>query len=160
MASKVAFDPEEPSLGRIHADSVAPPHSPTTIKRCISRVESNPALFWYADLFADTSSDTPLEEGHISVLRTDGPGLSPDDPMAIVQVKNRSIPDGKYVIKNRAAHIYWATAIDITIVYFSRQYDWQNVKTRNYFQVNKHSLIIEYSEDNYFFFEVEHHTRC
>ena len=32
MPSKVAIDPDEPSLGRIRADSVAPPHSPTSIK--------------------------------------------------------------------------------------------------------------------------------
>ena len=29
--SKVANDPEEPSIGQIRADSIAPPHSPTTI---------------------------------------------------------------------------------------------------------------------------------
>ena len=94
MASKVAIDPEEPSLGRIQGDSIAPPHTPTSIKLCISRVERNPAL-WHADLFADTTCDTPLKHGHISILHTDGPGLSPNEPMAIVQVKNPSIPDGR-----------------------------------------------------------------
>jgi len=121
VASKVAIDPEEPSLGRIRADSVAPPHSPTSIKRCISRVEENPALAWHADLFADTSCDTPLKEGHISILRTDGPGLSPNEPMAIVQVrvKDPSIPHGKYFIKSRAAHIFWNAQYNpIRTVYF------------------------------------------
>ena len=84
MPSKVAVDPEEQSLGRIRADLVAPPYTPTSIKQCISRVEGNPELAWHADLFADTSSDSPLQEGHISILPTDGPGLSPDEPMAIV----------------------------------------------------------------------------
>jgi hypothetical protein len=116
IPSKVAFDPEERSLGRIRADSIAPPHSPASIKRCISRAEGNPAL---ADalLFVDISSDTPLKEGPISILHTDGPGLSPDEPMAIVQipivqvkspsflipivrVKSPSILNGRYVIKN------------------------------------------------------------
>ena len=106
IPSKVAIDTEEPSIGRIRADSIAPPHSPISIKRFISRVERNPALAWHADLFADTSCDTPLEEGHISILHTDGPGLSSNEPMAIVQV-DPSIPDGRYVIKNRAANIYW-----------------------------------------------------
>ena len=79
IPSKVAFDLEEPSIGRIRADCVALPHSPTSIKRCISRVERNPALL-HSDLFADTSCDTPLTEGpgHISILRTDGPGMSPE----------------------------------------------------------------------------------
>ena len=112
MPSKVTFDPEEPSLGRIRADSVAPPHSPASIKRCISRVEKNSALA-HADLFADVLCDAPLKEGHISIFHTDSPGLSPNEPMAIVQmpimIESPSIPDGTYVIKNRAADIYWNT---------------------------------------------------
>jgi len=103
MASKVAFDPEEPSLGRIRADSVAPPHSPTSIKRCISRVEGNPAIA-YADFFADTSCDTPLKEEDITILCTDGPGLSPNEPMAIVL--RPLITNRKYLIKNRASDIF------------------------------------------------------
>ena len=81
MPSKVAFDPEKPSLGRIRVDFVAPPHSPASIKRCISRVEKIPALA-HADLFEDISCETPLKERHISI---DGLGLSPNEPMAIVQ---------------------------------------------------------------------------
>ena len=118
IQSKVAFDRDEPSIGRIRADFIAPPHTPTSIKRCISRVEERPALL-HADLFADTSCDTPLTDDHISILRTDGPGQSPDQPMAIVQadvqveiplpveVPVSSIPDGRYIIKNRAADFYW-----------------------------------------------------
>jgi hypothetical protein len=121
MPSKVAFDSEEPSLGRIRADFIPPPHSPISIKRCISRVEKNSALA-HADLYADTSCETPLNEGHISILRTDGTGLSQDEPMAIVQVKKSpdslpvvSIPDGRYVIKNWRADIY-PTPLNISIV--------------------------------------------
>ena len=94
-------------------DSIPPPHSPASIKRCISRVERIPELA-HADLFADVSSDTPLKEleGHISFLRTDGPGASPNAPMAIVQmpimqIESPRIPDGKYYIKNRASDLYW-----------------------------------------------------
>ena len=106
MPSKVAIDPEEPSLGCIWADSVAPPHSPATIKRCISRVEKTPALA-RADVFADITCNTPMKEGHISILGTDGPGLSPNEPMAIVQVESPSISDGTYLIKNQAADLFW-----------------------------------------------------
>ena len=94
MLSKVAFDPVEPFLGRIRADSVAPPHSPVTITRCISRVENTPALA-DADLFAKLSCDSPLKRlGHISILRADCPGLSPKEPMAIVldPVKHHRTP--------------------------------------------------------------------
>ena len=76
--SKVAIDPEEPSLGRIRADFIAPPHTPTSIKRCISRVEGNPALA-DAEFFEETSCDNPLKEGHLSILRIDGPGLTPNE---------------------------------------------------------------------------------
>ena len=60
-----------------------------------------------ADLFADISCDTPLNEGHISIFRTNGTSLSPNEPMAIVQVENPSILDGRYIVKNRAADIFW-----------------------------------------------------
>ena len=148
--SKVAFDSEEPSLGRIRADSVAPPHSPSSIKQCISRVERIPELA-HADLFADISCKTPLKEGHISILRADVPGLSPNKPMAIVQmpivqVQSPSIPDGMYLIKNRAADIYWtADNSPIRTVYF-----WatklKKVKNKDWAEVSKHSSIIQVSK--------------
>ena len=116
MPSKVAIDPEVPSLGRIRVDSVTPPHSPASIKRCISRVERTPALA-HADLFAGISCDTPLKEGYISILGNDSPGLSANEPMAIVQVESPSIPDGMYIIKNLAADIYWNAGRTIEMVY-------------------------------------------
>jgi hypothetical protein len=152
--SKVAFDPEEPSLGRIRADSISPPHSPTSIKRCISRVERNPALA-HADLFADTSCITPLKGGQISFLRADGPGLSWNEPMAIVQVKKSpdplpfaSITDGRYAIKNRAADIFWnAYSNPIKTVYF-----WlgriEVAKQLPNMQVNEHFQLFKCLEDN------------
>ena len=142
MPSKVGIDPDQPSLGRIRVDSVAPPHCPTSIKRCISRVEGNPALAWYADLFADTSCDIPFKEGHISILRNDGRGLSPNEPMAIVL--RPPIPNGKYVIKNRAKDIYWNSAArnPITTVYFYSA-TIEKAKIFNYYQVNNHSFIIQ-----------------
>jgi hypothetical protein len=143
MPSKVAFDPEEPSLGRIRADSVAPPHSPTSIKRCISRVEGNPALACHADLFADTSCDTPLKEGHISILRTDGPGLSPNEPMAIVQVKNHQSRMGSISLKiEQRTFIGTRGGNPITTVYFYTT-TMEIAKKNNYMQVNNHSPIIQ-----------------
>ena len=148
IPSKVSFDPEEPSLGRIRAESVAPPHSLASIKRLISRVEETPA-FANADLFAEISSDTPMEEGRISILGTDGPGLSPDNPMAIVQkpivqVERPSIPDGRYVIKNRAAEIYWASwNIAKTVDFWSGTQTSVVPEFTKTIQVNKHSLIIQ-----------------
>ena len=98
----MAIDPEEPSLGRIQADFVTPPHSLATIKRCISRLEKTPELA-HADIFADISCNAPLK-GHISILPTDYLGRSPKNPIAIVL--NPSLPDGRDVIQNRAEDIY------------------------------------------------------
>jgi len=109
VPSKVAFDQEVSSLGRIRGDSISPPHTPASIKRRISRAEETPELV-NADLYADPGDD-PLKEGYISILGTDGPGLSSDEPMAIVlnpivQVKI-PIMDGRYTIKNRAGDFHW-----------------------------------------------------
>jgi hypothetical protein len=82
--SKVSFDPEQPSLGRIRADSVAPCHTPASLKRRISRVEKNPALA-VADLLADVSCDSPMKEVYMQILNGDVPGLSQYEPMVLVQ---------------------------------------------------------------------------
>ena len=104
MPSKAAINLEEPSLGRIRADYITPPHTLTSFKLYLSKVERNPKLAYYANLLED-SCDTRLKDGHIS-FRTDGPGLSPDDPIAIVLTPIPG-PDGRYIIKNRAADIFW-----------------------------------------------------
>ena len=146
VPSKIAFDPEEPSLGRIRIDSVPPPHSAVTIKRCISKVEITPAIA-YAQLFANLSCNTPLTEDHISFLCTDCPGLSPMNPMAIVQ--NLSIPDGRYVVKNRKADIFWNAGrnpIKNVDIYHGSM---ERAKESNFMQVNKHRLL-KCSEDNSF----------
>ena len=135
IPSKVAFNPDEPSLGRIRVDYFAPPYSPTSIKQCISRVEGKPALV-NSDLFADTASDTPLKEGQISIFHTDGPGLSPNEPMAIVQVKTPPIPDGRYLIKNRAADIYWDAWNKLNPIYFFPTTT-EQAKAKDYKQVNE-----------------------
>jgi len=58
--------------------------------------------------------------------------------MAIVQVNSSSIPDGKYVIQNRAAGIYWSTAghSPIRTVHFWHSNDLQMMKGSIYTQWN------------------------
>jgi hypothetical protein len=149
IPSKVAIDPEEPSLGRIRADSVPPPHSVASIKRCISRVERNPELA-DAQLFADILCETPLQEGHFPILRTDCPGLSPNKPMAVVHLQivqmPIEIPNGKYLIKNRKQDVFWiADQNPIREVHFLRR----NYRNSGpgvlsiWMKVNKHSPIIQ-----------------
>jgi hypothetical protein len=139
MPSKVAIDPEEPSLGRIRADSITPPHSPLTIKRCISRVEKTLALI-HAELFANIFCNIPLTGGHISVLRTDCPGLSPKNPMVIVQIPLEPIRDGRYVIKNRAVNMCWSAPTGrSTEIYFGSA----SIQVYLNMQVNEQSPIIQ-----------------
>jgi hypothetical protein len=92
--SKVAFMPEEPSLGRIRADAVALPHTTASIRRHISRVEDNPALA-SAGIFADRSCETSMNETYIPILTGRCPGLTPDQPMALVI----DAPSGPYAKK-------------------------------------------------------------
>ena len=154
MPSKVATDPEEPCLGCIQVDHVTLPQSLAAIKLYISRVEGIPALA-YADLFSNISCNTPLEEGHTSILGTDFPGLSPKKPMAIVKDRSISIPNVRYVIKNRAADIHWAWVNPIywppmlrrrkdiiTTVHF-RPTTMSEAKIDGLSQVKRHSPIIQ-----------------
>ena len=144
LPSKVAFDPDEPSLGRMRVDSVSPPHSLTFIKRCLLRVEEKPAFAWQSHtvFFANTSSDTPLKEGDISILCTDGPGLSPYEPMAILL--RLSFQDGRYFIKNRAKNIFWEAYNPIVTVYFNvSKMDEVKKRESSDLQVNNHSPIIQ-----------------
>jgi hypothetical protein len=103
MPSKVSIDPEEPSLGRIRADFIAPPHTLASVKRGISRVERNPALI-SADLFADISSYSPMREGDISVLAGYGPGLTQNKPMALVETNNQ--PHEQGLVSRRIRHFF------------------------------------------------------
>jgi hypothetical protein len=101
IPSKVAIVPEEPSLGRIRADSVAPPHTVSSIRRRISKVEGKP-LFTSAKLFADRWCETPMKETHVPIIYGKCPGLSRDQPMALV---SDSLSPG-YTIKIMADHTY------------------------------------------------------
>ena len=139
IQSKAAFDFKKLFLGRIRVDSVAPPHSVASIKRCLSRVERNLAIAYAADLFVDISGETPLKEGHIS-LRTDGPGMSPNAPIAIILAPPIPGPaNGRYLIKNRAADIYWNASYNpIKTIFFDV------ITTGNasrVYQVNEHPII-------------------
>jgi hypothetical protein len=109
MKSKMAINPDEPSLGRICADHITPPHMPDSIIRCIRRVESIPQRIT-GNIFADTSCDTPLTEGHISVLRSDGFGRGIDESLAIVfeEYLESSIPDGRYTIRSQVENRIWS----------------------------------------------------
>jgi hypothetical protein len=138
--SKVAIDPEEPALGRVRVDSIPPPHTLDSIKQLISRVEGTSALA-FADIFMDISCESPLTEGHISMHRGGGPGRSVNKPIAVVLGNYSSqppIPEGTYVIKNRATDYFWNAGHNPIRTLYYCQSDERTVKAECYpqFQVN------------------------
>jgi hypothetical protein len=75
---------DDPSLGRIIAKLVAPPHTVMTLKRCISNVENIDNAI-PTKLFISASSQTPMDDaGSVSILAHPGPGCNPNEPMVLV----------------------------------------------------------------------------
>jgi hypothetical protein len=70
-------------LGRISAESVPPPHTVQSLKRCISSGE----YIEYStrtQLFLTVSSQTPMEENcPVLISSFTGPGCTPNEPMAL-----------------------------------------------------------------------------
>jgi hypothetical protein len=76
---------DDPSLGRILAKLVTPPHTAISVKRCLSHVENIDDKI-STKLFVATSSQTPMDDtGRIS-LTYPGPGCTLNEPMALVAV--------------------------------------------------------------------------
>ena len=102
-----------------------------------------PRITWHANFFADTSCNTPLIEGHISI--PSGPGRSSNEPMTIIL--RPLIQSGKYIIRNRMdVTIFWARICDhrgIESVNFYRKRNMNFSKKHDFLQVNKHSPFIQ-----------------
>lgn len=83
VLSKQPADPNRPSVGRINVDSIPPPHTAESMMRCISKIEELDNSK-QSQLFIDISSEFPIGDRHVSILSSDRPGSSPDNPMAFV----------------------------------------------------------------------------
>ena len=82
--SKQPVDSNNPYLARIWAKQVTPPHTVTSLKRCICDIERIPQAFIRGQLFSDISSESPMNKGRISILTSNGPGFKPEQPMAFI----------------------------------------------------------------------------
>jgi len=84
VLSKQAANPNDLSVGCISVNSVPPPHTAVSIMRCISKTEqldsSKPS-----QLLVNISSESPIGEGRVSILTSNRPGSTLEDPMAFVQ---------------------------------------------------------------------------
>ena len=82
--SKTSFDHSEPCLGRIDAVAVPPPHTISSLKRCLIQAEK------YANrelqLFEEDDGETTMNDGDTIALHADiyFPGSSEDNPIALV----------------------------------------------------------------------------
>jgi hypothetical protein len=88
------LNPNDPSLSRIHATSVAPPHTAASLKRRLCRVEG---VTGTTTLFTTTPDLSPMNDGdRITFLTEASPGVNSQKPMAfVVQTPNteRNIPE-------------------------------------------------------------------
>jgi hypothetical protein len=74
----------DPSLGRISANVVTPPHTAINLKRCLLAVENVDASI-STSLFITASTQEPLDdEVKVSIVNFPGPGCTPNEPMALV----------------------------------------------------------------------------
>lgn len=87
ISSKASFSADW-SLGRIPTLSITPPHTIDSIKRSIARGENDPTLT-QAVIYAELSSDSPMEGKRFSMYESSGPGLTLSTPLAIVKQLTR-----------------------------------------------------------------------
>ena len=84
IPSNAPMNTEDPYLARIAVKSVTPPHTVSSLKRCLSKVE-NIVNYRNSSLFLSISSHTLMDDGHrLSLLNRSGPGSIPQEPMALV----------------------------------------------------------------------------
>ncbi|KAJ6461843.1 hypothetical protein C8R47DRAFT_1159088 [Mycena vitilis] len=88
-SSKVCFDLNEPSIGRVGRLRICPPVEPGAIKRCIASVEGRP-IYRYAALYLDVAAAEPLvDERFYGAIETGTAGSSKERPMVLVQPERR-----------------------------------------------------------------------
>lgn len=70
-------------VGRISINSIPPPHSAASIARRITKIEKL-GCTGQPQLFCNISSESPLGDGHLSILTDNRPGSTKENPMAFV----------------------------------------------------------------------------
>src|ERR1700733_13079558 len=88
----------DPSLGRISANVVTPPHTAINLKSCLLAVEKIDASI-STSLFITASTQEPLNDTtNVLIVTFPGPGCTPNEPMALVAKvsgADRSALEGK-----------------------------------------------------------------
>jgi hypothetical protein len=84
IPSKVPVNPDDPYLARIMAKSVAPPHTVSSLKRHLSKVEGI-TNHQDSSLFSAPSGQSAMDNLYrLSLLSDEGPWSMPQEPLALV----------------------------------------------------------------------------
>lgn len=89
LSSKQPFSDSDPTIGRAVAQHIAPPRNPPRIKEHIAKIERTPELV-SAEFYPDLDFDRVEDSFKIRIGERDGPGSSPDRPVALVLLPNTS----------------------------------------------------------------------
>ena len=122
VLSKWPAGSEDPTVGRISVDCIPPPHTAASIMRCLAKNEE----FEHSkesQLFINISSEFPIGEGHVSILSSNRPGYTPEDPIVFVNctpqdVGEITVPAGPRYGKNRCHHYRNSSHYSIISVYY------------------------------------------
>ncbi|KAF7338851.1 hypothetical protein MSAN_02208000 [Mycena sanguinolenta] len=104
--SEVEFNPNDPALGRIEKNLLAPPHSADSIKHQIARLEGK-RIYAYAELYTSISAPQPIENNaYLYLMQDDSPGSKEDNPIILVQ------PERRAKLYNRPIEVVLAYTVD------------------------------------------------
>ena len=91
IASKTSFDKTDTSLGRINMLCFSPPHHGASLKARLNQVEKISAFD--VKIYKDDSGENILGDNDVVDLLSDTyPGVTADEPMAIVCSPQKPIP--------------------------------------------------------------------
>jgi hypothetical protein len=83
LASKMSFDPEDSSLGRIDTHSIAPPQTVSSIRSQVMKVEG--FVNRIVELFQDMDGEVLMTDNdHLPLQAQAYPGHLEDEPITIV----------------------------------------------------------------------------
>ncbi|EDR04421.1 uncharacterized protein LACBIDRAFT_295048 [Laccaria bicolor S238N-H82] len=100
VTSKMSFNEDDTSLGRIEILSIPPPHTVASLKSCITKSEGVSAhdLQVFED---DTREITMKDEGIIALFADAYPGNAEEQPIAIVYKETQTSNPGTFAKKFR-----------------------------------------------------------
>jgi hypothetical protein len=108
VISKRPVDSNSRYLGSINVDHIPPPHTAKSITRYISKIEKV-EKFGIPQLFTSMSDESPIGDGHVSILTSNRPGPTPEEPMAfVIRTKRIRVTTSQCQLKFKSRRRYYA----------------------------------------------------